>query len=149
VRKRGSATDAQHLAGELVSRFYLERPAIDAEALTANIATVTAIANDYAYDRIFARQVEAKGRSGDVLIGFSTSGGSVNVARAMEVAKTKGMKTIGMTGSRRGTRVADASDVCLYIPSTVTPRVQEAHMLLGHAICEFVEENLFPRSASA
>lgn len=139
----GSASDAQHIAGELVSRFYLERPGLYAEALTANVASLTAIGNDYAYERIFQRQVEAMGRPGDILIGLSTSGGSKNVALAFEEARKKGMVTIGITGSKRDSAVAKVADHCLHIPSTNTPRIQEAYLFVGHTLCEFVELKLF------
>lgn len=139
----GSASDAQHIAGELVSRFFLERKGLYAEALTANVASLTAIGNDYSYDKIFERQVEANGRKGDVLIGLSTSGNSKNVILAMQEARKKGITTIGITGSHKNTAMIPLSDCCIQIPSTSTPRIQEATMLICHTLCEFVEAKLF------
>lgn len=139
----GSASDAQHIAGELVSRFYLERPGLYAEALTANVASMTAISNDYSYERIFQRQVEANGRTGDLLIGLSTSGNSRNVVLAMEEARRKKIITVGITGSKRETAIEKASDYSLRMPSSNTPRVQEATMLVAHTLCEIIEARLF------
>lgn len=139
----GSATDAQHIAGELVSRFFIERRGLYAEALTANIASLTAIGNDYSYEKVFQRQVEANGRAGDVLIGLSTSGNSKNVALAMEEARKKKIVTVGITGSKTGTAVEKASDYCLHMPSASTPRIQEATMLVAHTLCELIEAKLF------
>ncbi len=139
----GSATDAQHIAGELVSRFFLERRGLYAEALTANVASLTAIGNDYSYEKIFQRQVEANGRAGDVLIGLSTSGNSKNVVLAMEEARRKDIVTIGITGSKRDTAIEKVSDYCLHVPSTSTPRIQEATMLIAHMLCEMIEAKLF------
>jgi len=139
----GSAADAQHLATELVSRFFLERRALDAEALTVNTSTLTAVGNDYSFARVFSRQVEAKGRAGDVLLGISTSGNSENVVEAIRTAKAMGMITIGMTGENKDTAICHAADHCICVPSRSTPRVQEAHILIGHFICEMVEKNLF------
>jgi D-sedoheptulose 7-phosphate isomerase len=139
----GSATDAQHIAGELVSRFFIERRGLYAEALTANVASLTAIGNDYSYEKIFQRQVEANGRAGDVLIGLSTSGNSKNVALAMEEARKKKIVTVGITGSKKGTAIEKASDYCLHMPSASTPRIQEATMLVAHTLCERIEAKLF------
>lgn len=138
----GSAADSQHIATEFVSKFYLERKAIDAEALTVNTSTLTAIGNDYSFDNIFARQVEAKGKSGDVLIAISTSGNSKNVISAIEKAKEIGIKTIGMSGNNKESLICKKADCCLNIPSSCTPRVQEMHILIAHIICELVEKEL-------
>ncbi len=136
----GSASDAQHLATELVSRFYCERIALNAEALTANTSTLTAIGNDYSFDRVFARQVEAKGKSGDVLIGISTSGESRNVIEAMKAAKQMNMKTIAFTG-KKSSAIKKLADMVVAVPVEDTPRIQEMHILVGHLICELVEKN--------
>lgn len=139
----GSAADAQHIVAEFVSRFYMERKALDAEALTTNTSVLTAIGNDYSFDRIFARQVEAKGKSGDILLGISTSGNSVNVIEAFKTAKELNMKTIVLTGQKVNDNLIKYCDVILNIPSTITPRIQEAHIFIGHMICEYVELKLF------
>jgi D-sedoheptulose 7-phosphate isomerase len=142
----GSAADAQHLAAEFSGRFYIDRPALPAEALHCNTSYLTAVANDYSYDLIYARLLQGIGNSGDVLIGLSTSGNSKNIIQAFEVAKQKGMITIGFTGATGG-GMKDVSDHLLNVPSTDTPRIQECHMLVGHIICQLVEENLFAPSA--
>jgi len=142
----GSAGDAQHIAAELSGRFYLDRPAMDAEALHVNPSYLTAVANDYGYETVFARATEAKGRAGDCLIGITTSGNSGNVLRAMEKAKEMGMWTVGMTGQGGG-KAQSCSDYLLAVPSTVTPRIQEAHILIGHMICEQVEHLMFGNDA--
>ncbi|HTR25340.1 MAG TPA: D-sedoheptulose 7-phosphate isomerase [Terriglobales bacterium] len=134
----GSAADAQHLAAELVGRYLRERPALPAIALTTNTSVLTAIANDYAYEQVFARQIEALGNRGDVAIGITTSGNSSNVLRAMETASTKGLVTIGLTGATGGKLRALVTH-CLCVPSTDTPRIQECHILTGHILCEIVE----------
>lgn len=138
----GSAADAQHLVCELAGRFFLERKAVPALALTVNTSSITAIANDYSYDEIFARQLEGIGRSGDVAVGISTSGSSANVIRALEVARDMGIVTVGWTG-RAGGRVRELSDHWLGIDSEVTPRIQEGHILAGHIVCELTERELF------
>ena len=138
-----SASDAQHIAGELVSRFFIERRGLYAEALSANVATITAIGNDYSYEKIFQRQVEANARKGDVLIGLSTSGGSKNVILAMEEAQKKGVTTIGITGSKANVPILAVSDHVIQIPSVSTPRIQESYLLICHTICEFIERKLF------
>ena len=138
----GSAADSQHLATELVSRFYLERKALDAEALTINTSSITAIGNDYDFDRVFSRQVEAKGRAGDVLLGISTSGNSRNVIQAIDSAKSIGMTTISMTGSNNSSILASCSDVWIGVSSSCTPRIQEAHILVGHVLCQIIEREL-------
>lgn len=139
----GSAADSQHIAAELTGRFYLERAALDSEALTTNTSCITAIGNDYAYDQIFARQVEAKGRLGDVLLGISTSGNSENIINAMIVARKKGIVTVGLIGGDASSRMVEVSDFCINVPSTETPRTQEMHILIGHLLCEFIENELF------
>jgi D-sedoheptulose 7-phosphate isomerase len=138
----GSAADAQHLATELVSRFYLERRALCAEALTVNSSILTGIGNDYDFERIFSRQLEAAARPGDVAFGISTSGNSPNVLAAMRTARSIGAATIGFTGEKGGL-LAGCVDICLAVPSSDTPRIQEAHILAGHIICEIVEKRLF------
>jgi len=138
----GSAADAQHIAAELVGKYYIDRRPLPAEALTVNTSSLTAIANDYAFERIFARQVEALGNSGDVAIGISTSGNSFNVIEAIRVAKKKGMITIGLTGADGGL-LKNEVDYCICVPSTDTPRIQEAHILIGHIWCELIERALF------
>ncbi len=142
----GSAADAQHLAAELSGRYYYDRPPLFSEALHVNTSYVTAVANDYSYEEVYARLVRAMGREGDVLIGLSTSGNSLNVVNAMKVAREIGMKTVAMTGLGGGKMKAEA-DVLIEIPSTNTPRIQECHMLLGHTICELVESALFPKNS--
>lgn len=139
----GSAADAQHLSAELSGRFRKDRPPLFAEALHVNTSFVTAVANDYSYDEVFARMVRAMGRSGDVLLAFSTSGHSPNILRAVEEAKEQKMTTVGFTG-RDGGRLGAMCDIELRIPSDDTARIQEGHMLVGHTICELVEKILFP-----
>lgn len=134
----GSAADAQHIATEFVSRFYHERKALNAEALTVNTSTLTAVGNDYSYERVFARQVEAKGRSGDVLIGISTSGESKNIIEAFKSAKQISIKTIAFTGNQHST-MEKLADIAITIPAKDTPRIQEMHIMIGHIICEIVE----------
>jgi len=139
----GSAADAQHLATELVSRFYLERRALSAEALTVNSSAITGIGNDYGFEKIYSRQLEASARPGDVAVGISTSGSSRNIIAAMGTARDIGATTIGFTGAK-GSLLAERVDICLCVPSSDTPRIQEAHILAGHIICEIVERRLFP-----
>jgi D-sedoheptulose 7-phosphate isomerase len=138
----GSAADAQHLAAEFSGRFYIDRDALPAEALHCNTSYLTAVANDYSYNEIYARLIKGIGNKADVLIGLSTSGNSKNIVRAFEVAKQKEMITIGMTGTTGGT-MKELSDYLLNVPSTDTPRIQESHILLGHIICQLVEEKVF------
>jgi len=138
----GSAADAQHVAGELVNKFELERIALPAIALTTDTSILTSIANDYDYSRVFARQVEALAEEGDVVIGISTSGSSLSVIKGIEVAKEKGAKTIGLTG-KNGGKLARAADLVLKVPSNDTPRIQEAHITILHIICHLVERELF------
>ncbi|MFN0214281.1 MAG: D-sedoheptulose 7-phosphate isomerase [Saprospiraceae bacterium] len=138
----GSAADAQHIAAELSGRFYMNRPPLYAEALHVNSSYVTAVANDFGYDVVFARMVQAAGSPGDVLVALSTSGNSHNILKAIEAAKDKGMAVIGFTGESGG-KMAAICDVLLNVPSSDTPRIQESHILLGHIICQYVEEALF------
>jgi D-sedoheptulose 7-phosphate isomerase len=138
----GSAADAQHIAAEFVGRYRTERRALPALALTVNTSSLTAIGNDYAFDFVFSRQIEAFGISGDVALGISTSGNSENIVRALNKAKEMGMKTVALTGAEGG-RLKSSVDYCLAVPSSDTPRVQECHILLGHIICEIVERQLY------
>jgi D-sedoheptulose 7-phosphate isomerase len=137
----GSAADAQHLAAEFTGRYVRERDPWPAIALSTNSSAVTAIGNDYGFDQVFARQVAAYGKLGDVLVAISTSGASPNVIHAAEVARERGLKVIAMTGGSGG-RLADLADVHLNVPASATPRVQEGHMLLGHVLCALVEDAL-------
>ncbi len=134
----GSAADSQHLAAEFVGRFQVERKGLPAIALTVDTSILTAVANDYGYDQVFARQVEALANEGDVLIGLSTSGNSPNVLNAIAIAKDKGMKTVGFT-AQGGGKMATECDVCVAVPCKVTARAQEVHILLGHILCELVD----------
>jgi len=138
----GSAADAQHLAAEFSGRFYTDREALPAEALHVNTSYMTAVANDYSYDVVYSRMVQGIGRKGDVLVGLSTSGNSSNIIKALEVAKQKGITTIGFTGATGG-KMKDICDLLINVPSTDTPRIQESHILLGHIICQLVEEQYF------
>ena len=142
----GSAADAQHWAGELVSRFYYDRPGLAAIALTTDSSILTAIGNDYGYDYVFARQVEALGQSGDVLVAISTSGNSPNVLRAADVARARGMQVVAFTG-RGGGKLLSMSDICFRMPSDETPRIQEGHEFVGHLLCALIEAGLYPRDA--
>lgn len=139
----GSAADAQHIATEFVSRFYKERPAMNAEALTVNTSTLTAIGNDYSYERVFARQLEAKAKQGDMLIAISTSGTSKNVLEALRYAKKQGIKTVLLMGDHEVPELKDICDYVVKVPSKITPRIQEAHIFIGHTIAEYVEHKLF------
>ena len=138
----GSAADAQHLAAEFSGRFYKDRDALPAEALHVNTSYMTAVANDYSFDVVYSRMINGIGKKGDVLVGLSTSGNSVNILKAIETAKEKGMTTIGLTGASGG-KIKDECDILLNVPSTDTPRIQESHILLGHIICQLVEEQYF------
>jgi D-sedoheptulose 7-phosphate isomerase len=138
----GSAADAQHLAAELTGRFYKNRKALPAEALHCNTSYITALANDFSFDAIYAHLVNGIMQEGDVLVGLSTSGNSTNIVNAFEVAKEKGVKTIGFTGESGG-KLKHLSDLLLNVPSFDTPRIQECHILLGHILCELVEAKLF------
>lgn len=138
----GSAADAQHLAAELSGRFYFDRKPLNSEALHVNSSFVTAVANDYGYDVIYSRMVEASGKKGDILVGLTTSGNSANILKAFDMARSLGMKTVGFTGESGG-KLKEKCDFLLNIPSNDTPRIQEVHILLGHIICQLVEEKLF------
>jgi D-sedoheptulose 7-phosphate isomerase len=138
----GSAADAQHIAAEFVGRFAFDRPALPALALSVNTSCVTAIGNDYGFDQVFSRQIEAIARPGDVAIGITTSGNSPNVIRAMTVAKKMHVHTVGLTG-RHGGKLKECVDYCICVPSDETPRIQECHILVGHVISEIVEHEIF------
>jgi D-sedoheptulose 7-phosphate isomerase len=142
----GSAADAQHLAAEFVGRYRRDRRPLPAVALTVNASAVTAIANDYEFDLVFARQLEALGAAGDVAIGISTSGKSANVIAALRVARREGLITVALTG-RPGSPIAEVADFCVCIPSEHTPGIQEAHITVGHVLCELVERALFGEHA--
>jgi len=135
----GSAADAQHIAAELVGRYRAERRGLPAIALSANLAVLTAVANDYGFDEVFARQIGALGNRGDVALAISTSGDSLNVLRGVEVARKCGLHTMGLSG-RTGGRLRALTDLCVCVPSDVTPRIQEAHILIGHILCGIVEQ---------
>ncbi len=137
----GSAADAQHIAAELVGQFAIKRQALPAIALNTNTSILTAVANDYGYEAVFSRQIEALAQTGDIVIGISTSGNSANVIAAIKTAKMKGAKTIGLTGGNGG-KLAEVADLGLIVPSESTPRIQEAHITIGHIICELVEMEL-------
>ncbi len=140
----GSAADAQHIAGEFVSRFYFDRPGLPSIALSTDTSILTAIGNDYGYENLFSRQVQAQGKPGDIFFGISTSGGSPNVKKAIEQAKSMGITTVALT-SAKGTEMAKMCDFAIMVPSTVTPKIQECHIVIGHAICAGVEEALFKK----
>lgn len=142
----GSAADAQHLAAEFSGRFYIDRKALPSEALHCNTSYLTAVGNDYSYDVIYARIIDGTGQEGDVLVGLSTSGNSRNVVKAFESAKQKGMITVGLTGATGG-QMKPFSDFLFNVPSTDTPRIQESHILIGHIICQLVEEAIFGTKA--
>jgi len=142
----GSAADAQHMAGEYVSRFMYDRPGLAAVALTTDTSIITAIGNDYGYEKLFARQIQALGRPGDVFIGYSTSGTSPNILAGFEAARAAGVTCIGFTGNRGGP-MHGLCDVVLAVPSADTPKIQEGHFVLGHIICGLVERAMFPRDA--
>ncbi len=138
----GSAADAQHIAAELVGRYGFDRPSIPSLALTTDTSNLTAIGNDYGYDRVFSRQLEGMGQEGDIFFGISTSGNSKNIINAFEVAKQKGIKTIALVG-RDGGEMAKMADIALVVPSDSTPRIQESHILIGHIICDIIEKEIF------
>ncbi|MCQ2067735.1 MAG: D-sedoheptulose 7-phosphate isomerase [Bacteroidaceae bacterium] len=138
----GSAADAQHLAGELVNQFYFARPGIPAHSLSTDTSVMTAIGNDIGYRYLFSRQIEAQGSKGDVFIGISTSGNSENIIEALKVCRQKGITSIGLTGNKP-CKMDSLADLCIKVPSDITPRIQESHILIGHIICAIVEENLF------
>ena len=138
----GSAADAQHLAAELAGKFYLDREPIAAEALHVNPSFLTAVANDISYEEVFARSVKGTGRKGDILIAISTSGNSMNVIKAIETANNMKIITVGLTGQNGG-KMSSLCNYLIKVPSTDTPRIQEAHILIGHIICEIVEKRIF------
>jgi D-sedoheptulose 7-phosphate isomerase len=138
----GSAADAQHLAAEFVNRYIMDRPPLPAIALTTDTSILTSVSNDFSFSEVFAKQLKALGKEGDVAVGISTSGTSPNIIKALEVAKEMGMKTIALTGNDGGSLVKIA-DVSLVVPSSSTPRIQEVHILIGHILCELVEHYLF------
>lgn len=138
----GSAADAQHLAAELSGRFYLDRKPLYAEALHVNTSYLTAVANDYTYEEVYARLIQAKGRPGDILFGLSTSGNSPNILRAFEEAQINSILTVGMTGASGG-KLKMLSNILINIPSMDTPRIQESHILVGHIVCELIEQRMF------
>ena len=140
----GSAADAQHLAAEFSGRFYTDRKALPAEALHCNTSYLTAVANDYSYEVVYARLIEGIGTKGDVLVGLSTSGNSKNIIRAFEKAQEKGITTVGFTGATGGD-MKSSSDFLINVPSSDTPRIQESHILIGHIICQIVEEKYFAK----
>lgn len=141
----GSAADAQHLAAEFSGRFYIDRDALPAEALHCNTSYITAVGNDYGYDLVYARLIKGIGNKGDFLVGLSTSGNSENILKAFDVAREKGIITVGFTGESGG-KMKQGSDFLLNVPSSNTPRIQESHIMLGHIICQLVEEQYFAKA---
>ncbi len=138
----GSAADAQHIAAELVGRYGFDRPSIPSIALTTDTSNLTAIGNDYGYDKVFSRQMEGMGSEGDLFIGISTSGNSENIINAINAAKAKGVTTVALVG-RDGGEMARLADFAIIVPSNATPRIQESHILIGHMICDIIEKELF------
>jgi D-sedoheptulose 7-phosphate isomerase len=138
----GSAADAQHIAAELVGRYGFDRPSIPSLALTTDTSNLTAIGNDYGYDKVFSRQLEGMGQKGDIFIGISTSGNSLNIINAFLSAKDKGITTVALTG-RDGGEMAKLADYAIVVPSNATPRIQEAHILIGHILCDIIEKEIF------
>jgi len=143
----GSAADAQHIAAELVGRYGFDRPSIPSVALTTDTSNLTAIGNDYGYDKVFSRQMEGMGSEGDLFIGISTSGNSINIINAINAAKDKGVKTVALVG-RDGGEMARVADYAIIVPSKDTPRIQESHILIGHMICDIIEKELFGNGVS-
>jgi len=143
----GSAADAQHLAAEFINRFQIERHPLPALALTTDTSVITSIGNDYSFDQIFAKQIQALGKRDDVAWGISTSGNSPNVLAGLRAARERGMRCLGMTG--QGGALVDASDLALTVPTATTARVQETHILMGHILCQLVDQTLFPQVSSA
>ncbi|MFA8450060.1 MAG: SIS domain-containing protein [Bacteroidales bacterium] len=141
----GSAADAQHLSAELSGRFYYDRPPLASEALHVNTSYLTAVANDYSYDEVYARMVKATGKENDILIGISTSGNSKNIIKAFDAAKNLNMKCAAFTGETGGA-MKDYADFLINVPSMDTPRIQESHILLGHILCELIESDMFPQN---
>ena len=144
----GSAADAQHIAAELVGRYGFDRPSIPSLALTTDTSNLTAIGNDYGYDQVFSRQLEGMGQEGDIFIGISTSGNSVNILKAFESAKKKNIMTVALTG-RDGGKMAAMADIVLVVPSNSTPRIQESHILIGHILCDIIEKEIFGDGVTA
>lgn len=140
----GSAADAQHIAGELVSKFSFDRPALPAIALTTDTSILTAIGNDYGYENLFSRQIEGVGVAGDVFLGISTSGNSPNILKGIKTAKTKELIVVGLTGEKESA-MDKMCDLLIKIPSTDTPRIQESHILVGHIICAYIEQEIFAK----
>lgn len=138
----GSAADAQHIAAELVGRYGFDRPSIPSLALTTDTSNLTAIGNDYGYDKVFSRQLEGMGNEGDIFFGISTSGNSQNVINAFESAKAKGITTVALVG-KDGGKMAQMADIAIIAPSNATPRIQESHILIGHILCDIIEKELF------
>ena len=138
----GSAADAQHIAAELVGRYGFDRPSIPSLALTTDTSNLTAIGNDYGYDKVFSRQLEGMGAEGDIFFGISTSGNSLNIINAFESAKAKGITTVALVG-KDGGKMAQMADIAIVVPSNATPRIQESHILIGHIICDVIEKELF------
>ena len=139
----GSAADAQHIATEFISRFYRERPGLNAEALSVNTSTLTAIGNDYSFERVFVRQLEAKAKAGDMVIGITTSGTSKNVLEALRYAEKNGIVSVLLMGGFEDPELDDVADYIIKVPSLITPRIQEAHIFIGHVIAEYVEYRMF------
>ncbi len=140
----GSAGDAQHIAGELVSKFFFDRPGLTAFALSTNTSNLTAISNDYGYEQSFSRQIQANAKYGDVFIGISTSGNSKNIVLALDEARKKGVITVGLTGEKE-CEMDKYCDYIIHVPSSSTPTIQESHIMIGHIICALVEEGMFPK----
>lgn len=138
----GSAADAQHIAAELVGRYGFDRPSLPSLALTTDTSNLTAIGNDYGYDKVFSRQLEGMGQEGDIFIGISTSGNSVNIINAFNSAKAKGIMTVALVG-RDGGKMAQMADIAIIVPSNDTPRIQESHILIGHILCDIIEKEIF------
>ena len=143
----GSAADAQHIAAELVGRYGFDRPSLPSLALTTDTSNLTAIGNDYGYDKVFSRQLEGMGQEGDLFIGISTSGNSVNIINAFLSAKEKGITTVALVG-RDGGKMAKMADIAIIVPSNDTPRIQESHILIGHIICDIIEKEIFADGVS-
>jgi len=143
----GSAADAQHIAAEMVGRYGFDRPSLPSLALTTDTSALTAIGNDYGYDKVFSRQLEGMGQSGDIFIGISTSGNSKNIINAFDSAKEKGITTVALVG-KDGGEMAKIADIALVVPSDSTPRIQESHILIGHIICDIIEKEIFADGVS-
>ncbi len=144
----GSAADAQHIAAELVGRYGFDRPSLPSLAITTDTSNLTAIGNDYGYDKVFSRQLEGMGQGGDIFIGISTSGNSLNIINAFNSAKDRGITTVALTG-RDGGEMAKLADYAIIVPSDSTPRIQESHILIGHIICDIIEKEIFADGVSS